>query len=74
MFFYDANPSCAVTDGLKHFISSLFCLTLVYHQCSLPDCLTLNKIVTKKKKRDWCYILYAEQKYCPYVRPRPESL
>lgn len=52
MFFYDANPSCAVTDGLKHFISSLFCLTLVYHQCSLPDCLTLNKIVTKKKNNE----------------------
>lgn len=77
MFLYNTELGRAVTDGLKHFISCMFCLIQFFNQCPMSDCCMLNKIViTKKNRCDWCYIVYAEQKYLssvPYVKPRTKK-
>lgn len=70
MFFYYANPSCAVTERLKLLFYLLFVLSnWFYHPW--PGWYVTT---TKNKEQDWCYIVFAEQKYCPNVKPRPESL
>lgn len=51
MFLYDTELGRAVSDGLKHFSSCMFCLIQFFNQCPMSDCCMLNKIVITKKKR-----------------------